>query len=184
MDFQIDLDPTHGVIRPTLMTSGRCPKRSSSITRARRTIDHESAAHRIKKPGRLLDKVLVVASCGMWDHDEVLHASQDSEEKANATGISLTPPQRCWYSSDLYTPQMRRILKHLPGNREGREKWFLRGPQGTASGGGDSPTIKWRAELAGPLFPGKIKSRRQKGRRLKGFSLHLRGSAGVPAICC
>src|SRR5215471_10372704 len=47
---------------------------------------------------------------------------------------------------------------------------------------GDSPTVKWRAELWGPLFPGKIKSRRQKGRRLKGFSLHLCGSAGIPAI--
>jgi len=98
-------------------------------------IDHESAAHRIKEPGRLLNEVLVVTTGWMRDPDEVIRASQDSEEKANMTGLSLTPPQRCWYSSDLYTPQMRRILKHLPGNREGREKWFLRGPQGTASGG-------------------------------------------------
>src|SRR5262249_49799719 len=83
-------------------------------------IDHESAAHRIKEPGRLLNEVLVVTTGWMRDPDEVIHASQDSEEKANMTGLSLTPPQRCWYSSDLYTPQMRRILKHLPGNREGR----------------------------------------------------------------
>src|SRR5215467_6019065 len=39
-------------------------------------IDHQSAAHRIKKAGRLLDEVLVVASCGMRNNDEVIHASQ------------------------------------------------------------------------------------------------------------
>ena len=41
MDFQIDVDPTHGVIRPTLMTSGRRPSRF--------LIDHESPAHDVKK---------------------------------------------------------------------------------------------------------------------------------------
>src|SRR5262245_42166879 len=41
MDFQIDVDPTHGVIRPTLMTSCRRPSRF--------LIDHESPAHDVKK---------------------------------------------------------------------------------------------------------------------------------------
>ena len=87
MDFQIDLDPTNGVIRPTLMTVWPTPEPF--------LIDHESAADRIKKAGRLLDEVLVDASCGMRDHDEAIHGSQDSEEKTKMDGISNTSVRVC-----------------------------------------------------------------------------------------
>src|SRR5262249_12606695 len=79
------------------------------------------------------------------------------KEAPKVEGFFPTRPSECWCSIDLYTHENALYTQVFSWCREGLENWFLRGPQGTSFGGGDSPSSKWCTTGGSPLSCKKSK---------------------------